>query len=352
MPRTERPPASIRLKLMATVTHPRPPLLRSWLQVLSTTNAPEGADDPVTRWLVITRSAVLPLTMTSGLVAALISIHRPGFDARWLALALVGILLAHVANNLMNDLFDEGVGLDTSKEYPRALYAPHPIVSGMTSRRGLAAAALLVNVIDLGIMLTLAAVRGWPVVAFAVGGFLLSVAYTAPPLRLKQHGLGEPDVFITWGPMMVCGVVYSATGHLDSRVLLASLPYALLCTTVLMGKHIDKIPWDREQRVHTIPVIIGERAARTVTLAMMVLFYVAVAGCVIASALPWATLLCVLAIPWCTKLFRAFIQPRPAAPPENFPVWPLWFAAVAFLHGRRAGALLIAGLIAGVILGF
>jgi 1,4-dihydroxy-2-naphthoate octaprenyltransferase len=54
--------------------------------------------------------------------------------------------------------------------------------------------------------------RGWPIVAFALGGFLLSSAYTAPPLRLKKHGLGEPTVLVVWGPLMVGGVYYAATG--------------------------------------------------------------------------------------------------------------------------------------------
>jgi 1,4-dihydroxy-2-naphthoate octaprenyltransferase len=34
------------------------------------------------------------------------------------------------------------------------------------------------------------------------------------------------------------------------------------------------------------------------------------------------------------------------------PVWPLWFAPHAFLLTRRAGGLLILGMIAGAIAGF
>ena len=55
--------------------------------------------------------------------------------------------------------------------------------------------------------------------------------------------------------------------------MLASLPYALLCTTVLMGKHIDKIPWDAPDGTHTLPVILGEARARRVTQGMFVAFY-------------------------------------------------------------------------------
>ena len=61
---------------------------------------------------------------------------------------------------------------------------------------------------------------------------------------------------------MVGGTYYAATGSIPGAVVLASLPYALLCTTVLMGKHIDKIPWDEPDGTHTLPVILGESRAR------------------------------------------------------------------------------------------
>ena len=174
-----------------------------------------------------------------------------------------------MANNLMNDLFDLEVGTDRD-DYPRNLYSPHPVLSGVITRKGLAACALVVNALCLAIMIVLTVARGWPIVAFALGGFLLSAAYTAPPLRLKKHGLGEPTVLVVWGPLMVGGTYYAATGTIPGAVVLASLPYALLCTTVLMGKHIDKIPWDAPDGTHTLPVILGEAAARRLTQAMFV----------------------------------------------------------------------------------
>ncbi|MGB9306810.1 MAG: prenyltransferase [Mycobacterium sp.] len=173
--------------------------LKSWAYALRTTNPPpDGPIDAVTRWLVVTRAAVLPMTLFAGLVAALLAIGEPGLDWRWLVLAVAGITLAHISNNLMNDLYDTQVGTD-SDSYPRALYAPHPVLSGLVSRRTLGLAILTVNLADLAILVMLALARGWPVVAFALSGFALSVAYTAPPLRLKKRGLGEPDVFVVWG---------------------------------------------------------------------------------------------------------------------------------------------------------
>src|SRR6201995_4543621 len=299
--------------------------LSSWAYALRTpTPPPDGPVDFVTRWIVVTRAAVLPMTLFAGLVAALLAIGRPGFDWRWLVLAIAGILLAHTANNLMNDLFDTQTGLD-SDTYPRALYAPHPVLSGLVSRRTLLIAIAAGNVADLAVLIVLTWARGWPVVAFALSGFVLSVAYTAPPVRLKKRGVG-------WD------------------VLLASLPYGLLCTTVLMGKHSDKIPYDEPLGIRTLPVVLGDARARAVTLGMMVGFYLLVVAAVLAKAMPWPALLVVAALPRLIKVWPYFRRPPPEEPPAKFPVWPLWYAALAWVHVRQAGALLVVGLAIGALL--
>jgi 1,4-dihydroxy-2-naphthoate octaprenyltransferase len=222
----------------------------------------------------------------------------------------------------------------------------------MISRRGLLTSAVVVNAADLAILIVLLVFRGWPMVVFALSGFALSVAYTAPPLRLKKHGLGEATVLVVWGPLMVGGTYYAATGHFPFAIFVASLPYALLCTAVLMGKHIDKIPWDAPDGTHTLPVLLGEAKARALTQGMMVSFYVLVVLLVGTGTLPIAALIVLLALQKLATVWTPFSRPKPAEPPENFPIWPLWFAALAFVHTRRAGGLLVLGLIVGVILGW
>jgi 1,4-dihydroxy-2-naphthoate octaprenyltransferase len=326
--------------------------LAAWRYAFLTTNPPEqGVVDGVTRWLVVTRAGVLPMTLTSGLIAVLLAAAAPStVNVDWfnVTLAVVGIVIAHLANNLMNDLADTQVGNDT-ENYPRALYAPHPILSGLVTKKQLVAAILVCQVLDLAIMVTLIQRQDWWIAAFALAGLFLSWAYTAPPLRLKKIGLGELDVLITWGPLMVGGVYYAGTGSQPWQVVAAATIYALLPTTVLMGKHIDKLPYDAPAGTRTFPVIIGERAALRLTQAMMVAYYVGVIALVIAGALPWPALLSLLAVPLLVKTLVAFARPKPTeAPPDN-PVWPLWWAPHAFLHTRRAGGLLILGMLGWAI---
>jgi 1,4-dihydroxy-2-naphthoate octaprenyltransferase len=331
-------------------TIPAPGRLARWRHALSTVNPPAGELDTVSRWLVITRAGVLPMTLTAGAVAGLLAVRHPGFALGWFALSFVGIVLAHISNNLLNDLLDTDAGLD-SDQYPRALYAPHPILSGMITRDGLVRAAVLVNVADLVILAVLIGARGPLVLAFGAAGLALNVAYTAPPLRLKKRGLGELDVLLVWGPLMIAGTYYAATGTVPWQVWLASIPYGLLCTAVLMGKHIDKLPWDEAADVRTLPVMLGEQRARTVTAGLMIGFYVAIVVCVLVGALPWPALASFGALPLLGRALRALRRPRPSRPPRGFPIWPLWFAAFCFTHTRRAGALMVAGLAVAAIFG-
>jgi 1,4-dihydroxy-2-naphthoate polyprenyltransferase len=118
-----------------------------------------------------------------------------------------------------------------------------------------------------------------------------------------------------------------------------------------MGKHIDKIPYDAPLGIRTLPVVLGEAKARAVTKGLMVSFYVAVAVAVAVRAMPWPALLCILAIPKLVQAWGALSRPRPDEPPKGFPVWPLWFAAIAFVHTRRAGSLLVLGLVAAAAAG-
>ena len=330
--------------------HPARPL-EAWRVVMASCNAPAGADDLVTRWLVLTRACVQPMTLTSAAIAGLLAVRALGFNPWLFGLAAAGIILAHAANNLVNDIFDEGLGADTA-DYPRALYAPHPILSGMATRRTLVTGFVVLNLLDLGVLVTLTAYRGWPVIAFALLGLIGSVGYAAPVLRFKKRGLGEPVVFLVWGPLMVGGTYFAATGHLPWQVLAASIPYSILCTTVLFGKHIDKIRWDAPLGIGTLPVLLGERAARALTLGLMASFYVAVVVLVVLGSLPWSALVALLALFRLRQAWPYLRKPRPEKPPPDFAVWPLWYAAVTFVHTRRAGALLVVGLLAGAVLGF
>jgi len=331
--------------------------LSAWTEIMQTANAPaELPLDTVGKWLVMTRAAVFPMTLWSGtigvLLAAEVARTTGAVSINWAAavLAIVGIVLAHAANNLINDYFDMTGGVDT-EGYVRALYAPHPVLSGWVTKATLRNVMVGLTVVDGLIMLALAYWVGPLVVVFALAGLFLSVFYVAPPFSLKRHGLGELDVFLTWGPLMIGGTYLVATGTIPVWVLIFSMPYALLVTSVLFGKHIDKIVPDTALGIRTVPVILGEHLARRTNQVLMILFYPLLLLAVLAGWVgPWV-LLAFLALPTLWSVLKVYNQPKPDAPPAWYPArgWPLWFVGFAFRHVRLAGALMTVGLLINVI---
>jgi 1,4-dihydroxy-2-naphthoate octaprenyltransferase len=326
-------------------------LLANWKEILDTANlSPDKHMDVVSRWLIITRAAVFSMTLTSGLIGGLLA-AAVAQTPNWLhfGIALVGLLLAHAANNMVNDYFDLEQGVDTD-DYARAQYAPHPVLSGLISKRGLLGAILVVNLIDALILVFFYFRSGWPVLVFALLGLFISVFYVAPPIKLKHRGLGEPGVFVVWGPLMIGGTYFVTAGELPSPgVWLACIPYALIVTTVLIGKHIDKREADRDKGIRTLPVILGERVSLWLNVALMIAYYLVVIALVITGALGVWVMLVLIALPRLARVLKIYQQPRPEEPPPDYPVWPLWYVAAAFYHNKLAGMLFVLGLILNLI---
>ena len=327
------------------MTSARESVVSNWGAVLATQNLPKGAEmDSVSKWLLIIRASVFPMTLCSALIGGLLAAGAP--DARFgpFLLALVGLLVAHSANNMINDYFDVIGGVDT-EGYVRTAYAPHPILSGLISKKGLLAAILVANLIDLWILVELVQLRGWPVLAFALSGLFISVFYVAPPLKLKHRGLGEPGVAVVWGPLMIGGTYYVTTGTAPPWVFLASLPYAMLVTTVLFGKHVDKHDSDKAKGIRTLPVILGKERALAWTRAMMTAYFALVVLLVLSGTVGVWCLLSLAAIPRLVETLETFRNPPPPSPPPGYPIWPLWYVAWAFRLNRRAGGLFVLGLL-------
>jgi 1,4-dihydroxy-2-naphthoate octaprenyltransferase len=186
-------------------------------------------------------------------------------------------------------------------------------------------------------------------ILLALGAFFV-LFYTWP---LKYIGLGEIAVLIVWGPLMIGGGYYVITGIWDWNVLIASLPYALGVTGVIFGKHIDKYQMDKDQGIHTLPVIMGEKLSRYTALGMLFLQYVLVLYLVIIGFFTPVLLIVFFSIPILIRIIPMFQNPKPEEKPADYPdVWPNYFVAGAFVHNRRFGLLYLLGLIFNTIIIF
>jgi 1,4-dihydroxy-2-naphthoate polyprenyltransferase len=348
-------------------------MIRAWSEILRTGNLPSGKPlDPVSRWLLITRSfsfyQSLVSTAIGGLLAALDGILHPLI---WIV-TVVGVLIAHAASNMFNDLFDTLQGIDT-EDYPRLQYAPHPLYHGLVSQTGLVVALLVCAVGCSLVGAWLLRRCDWGVAGFGAAGFLAAVAAVAPPFRFKQRGLGELLALVTWGPILTVGTYYVMAGRIPGRIWLASLPYGVAVAAGLMAKYLDKRTKDRIRWVLTLPVLLGERRARLLTQWLVWTFYLLAVGLVASGVLPWPVLLVLLSLPQAGRLLAILHAPLPETAQEVFdrgagvlpehirkridpakplgdsPVWPFWYSAWGDRWKRLAGVLLVLGLLGGLL---
>lgn len=318
------------------------------LQVIPHVSQGEWARlDVISKWLISTRAAVLIMTFLSGAIAGILAYQQGSFNLWYWVLLEIGLVFAHAANNLLNDYTDYVKGVDQDNYY-RSQYGPQPLVHGLMSKSELLTYAAITGLVALAAGAALVYLRGgMTLILLGLGAFFV-LFYTWP---LKYIALGEIAVLIVWGPLMIGGGYYVIAGSWDWNVVIAGLPYALGVTGVIFGKHIDKYEMDKAKKIHTLPVLLGERASRFTVVGMLVLQYLLVIYLVVTGFLHPVLLVVVLAIPAFWRIVPMFRQPKPEERPAHFPeVWPNYFVAAAFYHNRRFGLLYLLGLVLGALI--
>ena len=303
--------------------------------------------DILSKWLISTRAAVLIMTFISAAIGGILAFQSGQFNFLSWSLVTIGLVIAHATNNLFNDYTDYVKGVDQDNYY-RSQYGPQPLVHGLLTKRQLLTYTAVTGLIALSAGIALVILRdGLTLLLLGLGAFFV-LFYTFP---LKYIALGEISVLIVWGPLMIGGGYYAITGQWDWNVVIASLPYALGVTGVIFGKHIDKIEMDKAKRIHTLPVLLGERLSRYTLVVLLVLQYGSVAYLTITGFFTPVMLVVFLALRAFRRIFPVLRQPKPAEKPADFPdVWPNYFVAAAFYHNREFGLLFMLGLIVNAAL--
>ena len=259
-------------------------------------------------WLFLraTRLPFLTATFVPILLGIAVAAWANGFSW-WLALlTLVGGACIHLGLNVANDVFDTTSGADAANVNPTQFSGGSRVVHyGLMSLRGITLLSAGFYAVGIGIGVYLAATRGWDLLWLGIAATLLSVFYTAPPLKLVHRGLGEVDVFLGFGPIMALGAYFVQAREFDLEPLLASIPVGILIALVLYVNEVPDRPADAVAGKRTLPVrfskstiVNGYVAAVAVAFASIAVF--AVAGWIVRPAI-----IALAAAPLALPVYRA-----------------------------------------------
>jgi 1,4-dihydroxy-2-naphthoate octaprenyltransferase len=253
-------------------------------------------------WLTLraTRLPFLSATIVPVVLGIVIAAAHGHFDPWAAILTLIGASFVQLGLNVANDVFDTAQGADDANVTPTKYSGGSRVIQyGLVTFRQMATIATFFYVAGAAIGLALLATRGSPaLLVIGVIGFVVSIGYTAPPLKLVYRGLGEVAVAVGFGPLMLLGAyVVQTRGALAWEPVVASIPVALLVALIL---YVNEIP-DRRGDAHagkrTLPVRLSRDAVvRGYDLAAIAAYAVVVGG-VLAGILPLTALLVLLTIP-------------------------------------------------------
>ena len=247
-----------------------------------------------------TRLPFLTATIIPVVLGIAIAASHGAFDLWAAALTVIGASFVQLGLNVANDVFDSVQGADDANVTPTQFSGGSRVIQyGLVSLRQMATLATVFYVLAGLIGLVLLATRGsTALLVIGVVGFVVSLGYTAPPLKFVYRGLGEIAVAVGFGPLMLLGAyVVQTRGALAWEPFVASIPIALLVALIL---YVNEIP-DRRGDAHagkrTLPVRFSPRTIVTGYNVAAAGAYVAVVVGVVLGILPVPTLLMLLTIP-------------------------------------------------------
>ena len=222
-------------------------------------------------WVIATRPWSLVMTFVSTCLAGIMAYTYGRFSLSLFILTMIGLLIAHTAANMANDWYDVKHGVDENA--PTSVYRPHPLLFGQVDKSRYKMVIFGLYTIGIGISLYLTWIQGFPVLVFSVLGVLFGVFYTADPIKLKHHSVGEISVFLAFGPLMVGGAFYAITGVFSWNPLLASIPIGLLVALVLLANNLRDKEFDVNVGISTIVTGIKESDGMKYYKLLLVLTY-------------------------------------------------------------------------------
>ncbi|HEX7221665.1 MAG TPA: prenyltransferase [Candidatus Limnocylindrales bacterium] len=301
-------------------------------------------------WLILrtTRLPFVTATLVPVLLGIAIAASDGAFDLFSAVLTVIGASLVQLGLNVANDVFDTAQGADDANVTPTKFSGGSRVIQyGLVSFRQMATLATAFYVGAAVIGLVLLALRGSPaLLAIGVVGFIVSIGYTAPPLKLVYRGLGEIAVAIGFGPLMLLGAyVVQTRGALAWEPFVASIPIALLVALILYVNEIPDRRGDARAGKRTLPVRLSQAAVIAGYRVAAVAAYAVLVVGVTAGVLPIPALLALLTVPLAIRVSNGL------APNYDNPYGLMAVMGVNVQVHLYAGLLLLVGYLVVLVAG-
>ena len=208
----------------------------------------------IAAYAAVARAKFLALPVSLVAVGAAAGAYEGAFDGLRTALALVGLVAAHVAVNVLNELSDYRTGIDLATRRTPFSGGSGTLPAGELSplrARWLATVALsLAAAIGLWFLSRI----GWPLVPFLILGTLSVLGYTD---LLARGYLGEIFAGLGLGALPVAATALVQDGRLGPAAIAASVPAFFMTLNLLFLNEFPDEEADRQGGRHSLLLLLG-----------------------------------------------------------------------------------------------
>lgn len=251
-------------------------------------------ENKVKVWLGQIRAPFLLLSVVLVLIGGAVAHEDGRFSGLHFALIMVGVILAHIAVNLFNELSDHKTGIDHQTRRTPFSGGSGSLQQGATNPRAVLIVASITLAVALAIGLFLTWRAGWPLLVFMAVGGICTVFYTT---HLARWMLGELAAGISLGSFVVLGTYFALTGSLTNSVIWLSVPPGILTTLLLLLNEFPDVEADRRGGRRHLVIVLGFKPAAVIYTAALAASYLVLIGGALLRWFPATVLLALLTLP-------------------------------------------------------
>jgi len=257
-------------------------------------------------WFIETRPQFLLLSVVLAFLGTCIAWYDGSFHIGYALLAFVGLLLAHISVNVLNDYFDYRSGIDLETKRTPFSGGSGILPTGLLKPRQvfwLGTCSFLLA-IPIGVYFTMTLNEGWRLLPLLLVAAICVLLYTP---FLTKLGWPEWAPGLGMGTLPVLGAYFvQTTAYLPAIV--ASIPSGILVHNLLLLNEFPDTAADKKAGRKTLPITLGKKKAGIVYSVMTVVVYLWIIGGVVARVMPVPSLIALLTIPLAIKAIQGALK--------------------------------------------
>jgi len=252
-----------------------------------------------------TRPQFLLLSIVLAFLGTAIAWYNGNFHLGYAVLAFAGLLMAHIAVNVLNDYFDYRSGIDLATKRTPFSGGSGVLPAAMLSPGQVLWFGLIAFVLAIPVGIYFVIVAGWPLLPLILAGGACILLYT--PV-LSKLGWPEWAAGVGLGTLPVLGAYFVQTGSYPLAAVIAAVPSGILVHNLLFLNEFPDVEADIKGGRKTLPILIGKSKASYVYSALTIAMYAWIIAAVAWGVMPVFCLLSLLTVPLALKAIKGSLK--------------------------------------------